>query len=183
MTTPTPTLTITEALAELKTIGKRVDSKSAAMLQYVYRQEGVRDPLEKTGGSEAYLRSESQSIRDLLARMVLLRAAISAANAATSITILSRTMTIANWLIWRREVAPIERAVLNKLSAQVASARQLAQRSGVIAAKPGEASQAADFVINLDEAALHTQSEELTEILGTLDGQLSLKNATVLVNL
>lgn len=41
---------ITEALAELKTLNKRVEKKKEYVKAYLYRQEGLKDPLEKDGG-------------------------------------------------------------------------------------------------------------------------------------
>jgi len=36
-----------------------------------------------------------------------------------------------------------------------------------------------DLVVNLDEAKLNSDKEKIKNILGQLDGQLSLKNATI----
>ena len=44
-------LTITEALAEIKTVEKRIQKKREAILPFVFRQEMLRDPHEKDGGS------------------------------------------------------------------------------------------------------------------------------------
>lgn len=44
-------LTITEALAEIKTVGKRVEKKREFIKAFLARQDGVKDPLEKDGGS------------------------------------------------------------------------------------------------------------------------------------
>lgn len=40
-------ITITEALAEIKTVAKRIEKKRDFIRAYLSRQEGVRDPLEK----------------------------------------------------------------------------------------------------------------------------------------
>ena len=44
-------MTITEALAEIKTIQKRIDKKREFILHHTYRQHTLRDLLEKDGGS------------------------------------------------------------------------------------------------------------------------------------
>lgn len=53
-------ITITEALAEIKTIGKRIDSKKQFVTSHLARQDGVKDPLEKDGGSAELLKRERQ---------------------------------------------------------------------------------------------------------------------------
>jgi len=40
-----------------------------------------------------------------------------------------------------------------------------------------------DVVVNIDERALGSELESIEDILGQLDGQLSLKNATVFVEI
>lgn len=175
-------LTITEALAEIKTINKRLIAKRAGVNPFLARQDGVRDPLEKSGGSLSFIASERQSIRDLTTRIVALRRGIQRANDSTSITLASTTRTISEWLTWRREVAPGERDFLNQLRSQVNSLRDNAKRQGVQMIAPGStASAPTDIIVNIDEAKLAVEIEALEETLGSLDGQLSLRNATTII--
>jgi hypothetical protein len=44
-----------------------------------------------------------------------------------------------------------------------------------------EAQSLDDIVVNVDEQKLAEDSERMEEVLGTLDGLLSLKNATVTI--
>ncbi len=52
-------LTITEALAEIPTIEKRIEKKREFILNYLYRQSSVRDPHEKDGGSTVLIVREA----------------------------------------------------------------------------------------------------------------------------
>lgn len=175
-------LTITEALAEIKTIGKRVEKKREAIQGFIGRQDGVRDPLEKEGGSVEYIKRERQAIADLDARLVALRRGIQRANDETTVTLGGKALSIADWLVWRRDVAPGERAFLHNLRATINGVRQQAVKQGAAVVAPGgEASRPQDFVINVSEQALAAESEAMEEILGALDGQLSLKNATTII--
>src|SRR5579863_1653454 len=63
-------LTITEALAEIKTINKRLESKRESVRNYIARDVRVRDPLEKEGGSAEFIKRERQAIIDLEERIV-----------------------------------------------------------------------------------------------------------------
>lgn len=177
-------LTITEALAELKTIQKRIEKKREFVGQYVGRQEGLKDPLDKDGGSPEVIRRERQAIADLEARHVAIRTAIQKVNQSTSIVIDGVKKTIAEWLTWRKEVAPGMQSFIAKLRQSVIQARNTAQQKGyglVPATAVTAETKPTDIVINVDEAALAKDAESLENILGTLDGQLSLKNATVVV--
>src|SRR3954471_20733780 len=99
-------ITITEALADLKTIQKRVAAKQAAILQSLCRQDAVKDPLLKQGGSEKYVAEQRQAMTDLLVRHLAIRVAIQAKNLATQLTIGTQQRSIAEWLTWRKEIAP-----------------------------------------------------------------------------
>lgn len=180
-------ITITEALAELKTIGKRVEKKVEFIGQYVTRQDGVKDPLEKSGGSVEMIRRERQSIADLQVRHVAIRVAIQKINHVETITIGGQSKTIAEWLTWRKEVAPDQQKTVAKIRELVKVYReQAAQRGwGVVNASATIVNadvKPTDVLINVDEAALAQEAETIEEILGTLDGQLSLKNATVTID-
>lgn len=174
--------TITEALAEIKTIGKRLESKRQFVTQFVFRQDTLRDPLQNQGGSVAAIAAERQSIADLETRIVRIRAAIQQANRDTTITIGKDTRSIADWLVWRREVAPGIKAFTTGLRNGINNVRAQAIQKGVAtraATAPEVASN--DVVINVDEKALADEIEALETTLGTLDGQLSLKNATTVI--
>lgn len=179
-------LTITEALAEIKTIGKRISSKQEFVQTYLFRQEGLKDPLDKDGGSVEAVRREQQAMSDLFIRIIALRRGIQHANDTTQITIGGTTRSIADWLTWRRDVAPELQRQLSAIRTRLAALRTQAQRGGsaVIGAAVASVTQDAkptDFIVNIDEAQLAVTSEGLEETLGTLDGQLSLKNATVMI--
>jgi len=105
-------ITITEALAEIPTIEKRIEKKEEFILNYLYRQSSVRDPHEKDGGSNVLITREKQAIADLQLRLIKIRSAIQKANSENSITIGAQTKTITDWLTWRREIAPKQQRFL-----------------------------------------------------------------------
>jgi hypothetical protein len=181
-------LTITEALAEIKTIGKRINSKREFVQGYLYRQEGLKDPLEKDGGSAEVIRRERQAINDLALRIIKLRRGIQHANDTTEVHIGTNVMTIADWLTWRRDVMPEETRFLTQLRARLGTMRDQAKRAGANVLAGASAIvqtdvKATDVIVNLDEGELAHDIEEMEEIVGTLDGQLSLKNATVMIEI
>lgn len=176
-------MTITEGLAELKTLGKRIEKKREFIGIYLARQDGIKDPLEKDGGSAAVIAKERQALGDLLLRHVAIRTSIQKINQSTPITIADETKTIAEWLTWRKEIAGGTQVFVQKMRQTIQQVRNQAQQKGwTVVANTGTAAQPTDFVINVDEAALAADAEKLETILGTLDGQLSLKNATVTID-
>jgi hypothetical protein len=176
-------MTITEALAEIKTIGKRIEKKQEFVMSNLLRQEQYKDPLAAEGGQVAAVASERQAIKDLQERVVRIRRAIDEANAATTVTVGESANTIADWLVWKREVAPVKERLLGKMVDHIARIRAEATKKGLAVAQPGESTRPQDVVVNLNEKALADEIEGLQNTLGTLDGQLSLKNATVLVTI
>ena len=176
-------LTITEALAEIKTIGKRVQKKREFIGQYAFRQEIVRDPLENQGGSKAAIVTELQSVRDLEERLIALRRAIAKANTETSVTVGGVTRPLQDWLTWRREVSGQRKASVSAMFQAIQNFRQKQMQAGFAvhtepSAQPGDK----DIIVNVDERALAQEAEELEQVLGTLDGLLSLKNAPVTID-
>lgn len=175
-------MTITEGLAEIKTINKRIEKKRQSVMDYLVRQDMVKDPLESQGGSRKFVTEERQAIGDLLRRIVQIRAAIQRVNASTLVTIGGEEKSIADWLVWRRECSTGHKAFLDRLRQTFVQARAAAQQKGVAVRTTDQAEgKPTDILVNLDEAALVAETERLEEVLGTLDGILSLKNATVMI--
>lgn len=173
-------MTITEALAEIKTISKRIQSKREFIEQYQLRADSLKDPLENDGGSLSSVASAFQAIDDLEIRLVSLRQAIASANDETMITIEGVEKSISEWLIWRREIAPAKEQFLYKLALKLASVRDQLRRQPSSWNKPSlEQEKPLDVIVNVDEKKLSDDREQMKNILGQLDGQLSLKNATV----
>lgn len=172
---------VTQALAEIKTIDKRIAKKHEFMMQYLVRQEKFKDPLVSEGGSAMALHSAQQSISDLLERKIALRRAILQSNMETSLTVEGMTLSVQDWLTWKREVAPGQVARLSAIATAISGIRNEALRKGVSvgASEP----KPDDVIINVGEAELAAARERLEKILGDLDGQLSIMNATTKITL
>lgn len=176
-------MTITEALAELKTLDRRLLKKRMFVGSYMLRPEKLKDPLAKQGGSEKVLAEERQSIADLENRIIDIRTAIQVANLNTVVEVQGITRSIARWLVYRRDVLPQQQAFLSDLKRQIDRQRQEGLRRGSALVSSGAASESGpeDIVVNLDEQELSAEIELLETIAGTLDGRLSLANATVTI--
>lgn len=174
-------MTITEALAELKTIEKRIASKQQFVREYAFRLETLKDPFEKEGGSEKRVSEEMQSMADLEARAVALRRAIQSANEQTVISLGGTEMTIADWLVWRREVAPGRERFLFEIRQRLIGARDAVRKQNVSWGNNPVPEKPIDIFVSVNEDQISKDLENIKTILGELDGQLSLKNATVMV--
>lgn len=173
---------IADALAEITTIGKRLEKKQQSIVAYVARDERIRDPLEKTGGSTQFIASERQSHADLTNRIIALRRAVAAANTATLLNLNGVEMSLADWLVWKREVYPLRKTLLDGLLRQVNVTRGEAKKRNVQLVGPNQQVQnEGDIMVHLDEQALNQEIEALEELFGKLDGALSVKNATTSV--
>lgn len=184
MTEKVNKVTITEALADIKTIDKRIEKKQQFILNYLWRQAALKDPLEKEGGCFVALEKELQSILDLETHKLHLRRAIQYANDKTFITIGGQELSISDWLVWRRDVAPQMQILYNSLSNKIQQARQTAQQKGLtVFQSENPDAKPQDIVVHLNEKKVAELIEWYEEVLGNLDGQLSLKNATTFVEL
>jgi hypothetical protein len=175
-------ITITEALAEIKTIGKRLEKKREFYANNLARQDGVKDPLEKDGGAIEVLKREAQAIIDLEVRLLGLRLAISAANDATMVNVNGQSMSISAWLTWRRDIAPKQKEFLTKLQGAMKAVRDRARTQGInVMPLGGTAGTLTDIVVNISETDLASDIERMETTLGALDGKLSLMNATTVI--
>lgn len=178
------TLTITEALAELKMITSKVEKKKQFILTYLGRQDGAKDPFEKDGGTRKLVEAELQAIRDLSNNFIVVRSAIAAVNATTTVDVLDVSRTVADWLVWRRNVAPMDKGFQQSLVNAISSLRNKARQSNFnVVASESAATSPTDVIIELDEKALSEGIEKTQEILDSLDGKLSLHNATVKITI
>ena len=159
--------TITEALAEIPTIEKRIEKKSEFILNYLYRQSAVRDPHEKDGGSSTLIHRELQAIHDLQERIIKIRSAIQKANAENTITILKETKSIVDWLTWRREVAPEQQSFLKEMTSKINAMRQQAIRQGVGVTDNGW------FLVGLSSTSMNASWPKKLKIWRTFKGLLN----------
>lgn len=172
-------MTITEALAELKTLKARVEKKQQFVLENVVRPGVMVDPMAKEGGQEPAVREARQSIKDLLRRIEALRLGIMRKNLDTELEILGERRSIQGWLTWRRDIRPILESFTKQLVDRVRTARTPAVWKGIQMQSHEEIQKfLAAVVVNVSELEVQKDWERLAEILGTLDGKLSLHNAT-----
>lgn len=182
-------LTITEALQEIKTIGKRLEKKRESVSRYVARDSRVRDPLTKDGGSEKFIATERQAIRDLENRIIAIRTAIQQSNLSSNATVGSQNRTVSEWLTWRREISGPQVQFLRQIAAGLNKIRSDVQtKGGRVVAAAAAINEAFDpngppeVVVCVDEKQLIDEQEQLEKQLGDLDGKLSLFNATTVID-
>lgn len=186
-------MTITEALAEIKTIGKRLEKKRQAVLSNIGRDSRLRDPLaSETGGSIEFVARERQAIEDLEKRIVAIRSAIQRSNLETRATVGENSMTVQEWLNFRREIAQQRQMFLASMNMGIKQIRERVQRDHpggrVVAAAAASAivqsgeKPPIEILIHLDEKNLLEEQEGLEKVLGDLDGKLSLLNATTVID-
>lgn len=166
-------MTITEAFAELKTIQARLKKKREFIGSHLLYPDAIKDPLVNDGGTLQVVQREQQAISDLQERLIHIRSAMQAANLSTSITIAGKTRSIAEWLAWRKDLQEGERSFLSNIRRSIDNTRTNVRAKGDDPARA--------VVVNIDEGDLGTRMEALETIASTLDGQLSLKNATVVI--
>jgi hypothetical protein len=178
-------ITITEALAEVHLINKKLEKKRLEVRPLLTQLDHQTDPYEKDGGSKKIVEETLQSITDLENRLVSIRSAIAKANLNENITVQGETKTIFHWLAWRREVAENRSSFLNTTATTVQSAIER-NATNPVAYKDKDNNDAPKFAkleVNVDWKTLQEEREKIQTILGELDGQLSLKNATITVSI
>jgi hypothetical protein len=184
-------LTITEALQEIKTLVARIQKKRESVKPYLLRDSRIKDPFDKDGGVEKFIREERQCIGDLEARIITIRTQIQASNINSSLTISDHARSVAEWLTWRREISKGQKDFLQVIWQSIQATRQQVQQKGgrVVAgnAAPEAIAYTQDVppevIVGVDEQGLLKEIEAMEETLGVLDGRLSLFNAITTIEI
>lgn len=175
-------LTITESLAEIKTINARILKKREAVMRYFARDGRLRDPLESDGGSIEFVKRERQAINDLENRLVAIRCAIQASNLASKVMVGEQSRSVAEWLNWRREVSEQAKNFLATMTNTLNKVRQECLKQGwQVTEKDSGATQTGEVIVSVNERQLAKETESMDQLLGELDGKLSLLNATTTI--
>ncbi len=177
-------ITITEALQELKTIDKRIVAARDFVMSYGVRQGSTIDPLDLEGGSHKAVPAKLDSIRDLLERKVVLRSAINAKNALTTVTVAGQSRTVADWIIWRREAFKQELDAWTALQRKVLEARtQCAGKAITLREDGNQPTKVNEASCFIPEGTIAKRISQLQEIESVLDGKLSVVNATTTIEI
>lgn len=175
-------LTITEALSEIKLIDKKITKKRETITGNVSRPKHMPDPFEKEGGGASMNARELQAIFDLQARHVKIRSAISAENQKATVKIDNKEMTVADWLIYRRDVMPQRKQFYTTLYQTVKQDIDRAARQPAVYKDEKGEPKLVETQFNLDLAEIIREQERIQNIEEKLDGALSLKNATTVID-
>lgn len=173
-------ITITEGLAEIKLITNKLVTKRAFVLANLVRAKHLIDPL---GDSEKAMDSELQAIMDLEKRFVTIRSAIAQANIHTSITINEVTKTIFDWLSWKREISAKSKEFMGNVQANLKHHIDKAITAPQAYKDDAGAVKLTEIVTNVSYQKMQETLIRFQEVLDKLDGQLSLKNATILIEI
>ncbi len=176
-------MTVTEALSEVNLIKKKIEANDNLILGNLLRPTHAKDIYEKDGGSEKFNATVFQSTRDLNTKLIKIRSAISTANLTHSIAIGKEIKTIHDWLIWKREVFQKYHQVVNQAQARAKTQLESYTNSPKVYKDEEDRQQLVQWVSNVDISALQKEAQELSDMYNKLDGQLSLKNATITVEI
>ena len=169
---------ITEAMAEIKLANKKIQSSMDFVVRNIRREDWRLDPFAKEGTTqEAMVKAELQSARDNMQRVVQLKHAINEANRINRLEVAGISMTIAEWLIYRRDVLPLAQRNVTHLANLLANVN----REVPVSRWAGQATErdTTNWIINVSDKELIDEIQKLNTIEERLDGALSLANATI----
>ena len=173
--------TITEALSELKLIKDKVAKKEKTVLDNLVSVTHMEDPFKEQGGTAAFLKTEMQAIEDLRHRFVTIRSAIAKANENITLTIGDQSKTISQWLVWKREISKEHVLFYQNIYMRTKTAMDNASAKPQAYKDDNGDAQFVKVKANVDQQASLKRAEEITDALQKLDGLLSLKNATTII--
>ena len=174
-------ITITEALAEIKLINDKIQKKQSFVLGNLTRVRQVADPLASKGGTSVVIASEVQSIADLETRLAKIRTAIMLANLNNTAECGGETKSLYEWLIWKREVAGKRSQFYNQIYNDTKRKVDEIQRQPQLFKADGDKPVLVELEASLPYMDYAAKYSSVVETLNKLDGILSLKNATVMV--
>jgi hypothetical protein len=182
-------LLITSALAEIKILKDRIKKKNAIILTpfVMFRSSAIIDPFGRDGGSEKVIASARKSVEQMEKNIVQIRTAIQKKNLESVVTSGKYTMTIAEWLIWRRDIYTDKSVALQQILARVNAdrtkfANELAQVANSNSTE-AQTKKAQTEVVNINQKALMEEIEDLEAAFGDIDQRLSIFNATTFIDI
>lgn len=174
-------ITITEALAEINLIKKKIEDGETGVRSILVRASHVPDFYQEHGGAPLMIQRTQQSLKDLRKRLLDIRSGISKANIENKISIDGDERSIFDWLTWKREVYPsLEKSLKEQIQTLKKSAEEETNRPQVWKDEEGK-TKLVSYVRNADLRTMEDEYSKIVEIFGRLDGQLSLKNATITI--
>jgi hypothetical protein len=176
-------MTITEALAEIKLLNDKIAKKRAFVLDNLVRIKQLPDALASQGGTPTVISSEVQAITDLEARLIKIRSAIMKANLLNIAECNGQTQTLYDWLVWKREVASARRGFYEQIYSYTKRKLDELQKSPQVLQNETGQKVLVEPETALPYMEYATKYSGVNEVLNKLDGILSLKNATVLIEL
>jgi hypothetical protein len=180
-----PKMTITEALAEIKLINSKLEKKRTRVLSHLVRRTDQDDPLKAEGGSVNFIASEIQAIVALESNIIAIRAAIMSANLHHSAEVMGKTKTLFEWLVWKREVVENIKKFYDSIYKNAKFEVEKSRANPSVKMKPDQ-NTIPELVLvepNLNYMEFSKKHEEVCDMLAKLDGILSLKNATIVVEI
>lgn len=176
-------ITITEALSDINLIKKKIASHQNNIKSVLVRMKHIKDPFESDGGSTQMIKRAKQALTDQQKRLEKIRGAISSANLTHEITVGETTKTIFDWLTWKREISGDHAEFVQSVYQTVRNEQQRIEKSPQVYEDAEGKKHMVELVSNIDISDWLREIEISTEMLEKLDGQLSLKNATIVIDI
>lgn len=176
-------MTITEALAEIKLLNDKIAKKRSFVLDNLVRIKQLPDALASQGGTQTVITSEVQAINDLETRLIKVRTAIMLANLVNTAECSGHTKSLYAWLVWKREVSTSKRNFFEQIYSHTKRKIDDLQKNPQVLQNETGVKALVEPETSLPYMEYANKYSEVSEMLNKLDGVLSLKNATVLVEL
>lgn len=154
-----PQISVTRALAQVKALNDKIER--AIAVPFITNQTGGKHSTGKAVQEiEVELKSNYQSVTDLIAQRKALKSAIVRSNAVTSVTIAGKAMTVAE-AIERKSSIELERALLRQLKGQQAQVNLVVERTNVDMSK--RLDQLLVTAVGKDRQASKAELDAITE--------------------
>ncbi len=176
--------TISEAMAELKLINAKVEKKIDFIKSNCVSYNHAEDPYKKEGGRQELIKQEEQAVNDLLKRYELIREKIMKANLDTDITINDTTKSIYSWLVWRKDVKENQERLYKTYEIAENKNSELEARPQSYKKEEKDGTVINEFIkltFNIKLDKYRKELENISDAFEKLDGILSLKNATIFI--
>lgn len=176
-------ITITEALSEINLIKKKVDKKRQTILGLLVKAKNLPDPMQSQNGSKEFIKSEVQSMEDLNTRLIRLKGSIAKANIDNKIKVNGYEKNIHDWLIWKRDISKFEIGFTGEVYKTVKSHFDSLQKQPQVYKTEDGTTKLVEYESMVEQGDFLKKAEDLQEVFDKLDGQLSLKNATIVIEI
>ena len=175
-------MTVAEALTELKRIAKLLKRRNQNIRRYSSKKKGELDEVE---GQRAWVDAQYQSAQDLIVRWTKIKLSMNASNLVIRINFEGKEFTVAEAILFKQKLYEMREALLNSFSPE----QGISQVKAHATIRPGNLTPEELVKIDLvpelmyDEAEILKEKDDILNLYSFIDALIEKSNHNTVITI